>query len=466
MAHLYIAAAHKSSGKTTVSLGLCAALRSAGFTVQAFKKGPDYIDPIWLGLATGRDCFNLDFNTMNEQQLRHTAAARAWGADVALIEGNKGLFDGVDTHGGDSNAALAQLLRAPVILVIDTRGMTRGIAPLVLGYQAFDKAVQIAAVVLNQVGGARHEAKLRAALKEYTDLPVVGVIHQNAQVAIEERHLGLVPGNEVQCAQAKIDQICNAVGAGVDLNSIIQIAMRAPPLPTADTRLVAPATSDVRIGIPRDAAFGFYYADDLEKIQRAGAELVFFDSLRDRALPRVHGLFIGGGFPETQMQALQNNDALRADVFGFIERGGPVYAECGGLMYLARNLTWRGHTCEMVGALPLDIVMQDRPVGKGYVVLTETGRSPWGSIVSGSARRIPAHEFHYSRIENIDPSMKFAYRVERGHGIDGEYDGLIHKNVVANYAHLRSMDPVCWVEKFLGFVRRCANNVEPRRVGL
>ncbi len=464
MACIYIAAAHKSSGKTTVSVGLCAALTALDHIVQPFKKGPDYIDPIWLSQATGRDCYNLDFNTQDSEQLRATVAARTADADIAIIEGNKGLFDGMDVHGADSNAALAGLLQAPVILVIDTRGMTRGIAPLVSGYRAFDASVNIAGVILNQVGGPRHEAKLRAALEEYTDVPVVGVLNKESHVIIEERHLGLVPGNETDHAPRTIERIRAAVAAGVDLERIIAIAGQAPALPPPPAQAEVPRAVTVRIGIPRDAAFGFYYPDDLEQMRRAGAELVFFDALRDRALPEVDGLFIGGGFPETQMQALAANKFLRRDVLRFVAEDGPVYAECGGLMYLARRLSWHGRQYEMVGALPLDVAMQSRPVGRGYVSLTETGRSPWGSVLADGADVIRAHEFHYSRIENFDAPAVFAYRVQRGVGIDGEFDGLIHRNVVASYAHLRSVHPVCWAQRFVAFVGRCAassqSNVE------
>lgn len=458
MACIYIAAAHKSSGKTTVAIGLCAALRSRGHSVQPFKKGPDYIDPIWLSQAAGRDCYNLDFNTMDSAQLLEMTATHAADADLAIIEGNKGLFDGVDVHGTDSNAALAALLQSPVILVIDTRGMTRGVAPLVSGYRAFDTRIYIAGVILNHVGGPRHEAKLRAALELYTDVPVVGVLNKAPHLIIEERHLGLVPGNEAEQAAGTIERIRAAVADGVDLERIITIAGQAPAFPVP---AVPPARrrrqAQVRIGIPRDAAFGFYYPDDLDALRRAGAELVFFDALRDRALPDVDGLFIGGGFPETQMKSLAANASLRRDLLRFVEADGPVYAECGGLMYLGRRLSWRGRVYEMVGALPLDIVMQDRPVGRGYVQLIETGRSPWGTILANGADVIPAHEFHYSRIENLEASGAFAYRVQRGFGIDGEFDGLIHRNVVANYAHLRSMNPVCWAQRFVEFVKRCAS---------
>ncbi len=457
MAQLYIAAAHKSSGKTTITLGLCAALMSAGRQVQPFKKGPDYIDPIWLSLAAGRTCYNLDFHTMSNGQISALVNARTAGAQLAVIEGNKGLFDGTDLHGRDSNAALAGLLQAPVLLTLDTRGMTRGIAPLVLGYQAFGPKVNLAGVILNRVGGSRHEAKLRAALSEYTDVPVVGAIPNDGRLTIEERHLGLVPGNESRHAADKLVRIRRAVAAGVDLDHVTRIADGAVLPRAAAPSTAAPKTCTVRIGIPRDAAFGFYYPDDLEALENAGAALVFFDSLNDERLPDVDGLFLGGGFPETQMERLQSNRSLRRDVLRFVKDGGPVYAECGGLMYLGRRLRWRQRECEMVGALPLDVTMHEQPVGRGYVRLAETGDSPWGSIIAGGHETIRAHEFHYSRVENLDAPRRYAYRVRRGSGIDGEYDGLIYRNVIASYAHLRSIDPVLWTQRFVEFVAQCAH---------
>src|SRR3989337_2654205 len=207
MNRLLISAAHKSSGKTTITLGLAAALRARGLAVQPFKKGPDYIDPMWLSLASGRDCHNLDFYLMGRGEILRTFVARTRGADLALIEGNKGLYDGLALDGGNSNAALAQLLGTPVVLVIDARGMTRGIAPLILGYQAFDRDIRIAGVILNQLGGSRHEAKLRAVIEHYTDVPVLGAVHHDDRLAIVERHLGLMPSNEADAAREKIDTI-------------------------------------------------------------------------------------------------------------------------------------------------------------------------------------------------------------------------------------------------------------------
>jgi len=452
---LFISAAHKSSGKTTVTVGLAAALRAREEAVQTFKKGPDYIDPLWLGLASGRPCYNLDAYLSGPEEIRTEFASRLPGASVALVEGNKGLYDGLDLTGANSNAALAALLGMPVILVIDARGMTRGIAPLLLGYQAFDRGIRIAGVILNRLGGTRHEGKLRAVIEHYTDVPVLGAIQHDEDMTIVERHLGLVPSNEAEAARGAVDRIAARVAAQVDLARLLAIAREAPPLTSA--RALAfppPAGGPVRIGVARDAAFGFYYPGDMDALRAAGAELVAFDTLRDRRLPAVDGLFIGGGFPETQIDALAANAALRADVRRAIELGLPAYAECGGLMYLARSIEWKGRRAEMAGVLPCDIVMHARPIGRGYVHLRETGRGPWPMMQGADAAPIRAHEFHYSSVENLAPGTAFAYRVERGHGIDGRNDGIVYRNLLASYAHLRDVAGNRWTQRFVEFVRR------------
>ena len=455
MNRLFVSAAHKSSGKTTVCIGLCAALRSRGEAVQPFKKGPDYIDPLWLGLAAGRPCYNLDPYLSGAQEMRAEFARRMHGASLGIVEGNKGLYDGLDLQGSNSNAALATTLGAPVVLVIDARGMTRGIAPLILGYQAFDPNIRIAGVILNQLGGARHEAKLRAVIAHYTGVPVLGAIQRDERLTIVERHLGLVPSNEARAARASVEEIAALVSGQVDLDRLLALSRQVAPLPAwkpADCETRAPT---VRIGLARDAAFGFYYPGDLEALRDAGAELVAFDALRDNALPQIDGLFIGGGFPEMHMEALAANSALRADVRRAIDAGLPAYAECGGLMYLARGIEWNGRRAEMAGALPADIVMHARPVGRGYVHLRETGRSPWPCLPGPGTQPIRAHEFHYSSVENLPAGIEFAYAVERGHGIDGRRDGIVHKNLLASYSHLRDVDANPWARRFVDFVRSC-----------
>ncbi len=454
MGHLLIAAPRKSSGKTTVTLGLCAALRAQGSAVQPFKKGPDYIDPMWLGRATARPCYNLDYHTMSEEEIHHLFARAMVGADIGIIEGNMGMFDSTDPAGRTSNGSLAALLGAPVALLVNVEGMNRSIAPLVLGFQHFDPTVRIGGVILNNIAGRRHEGKLREAIAQHTDLPVLGAIQRNPELAIDERHLGLIPSNEAAQADTQIAKICSIMGDSLDLAAIRQLANQAAPPPLLPPPVPQGAPGQpVRIGIARDAAFGFYYPDDLDALTAAGAELVPFDTLRESTLPTVDGLFIGGGFPETHMAQLSANTALRSAIFNAIEGGMPAYAECGGLMYLARAIQWQGERHEMVGIVPGEIVMQRRPVGRGYVRLRGGEHHPWhpeGLPVT----EFNAHEFHYSSLEGLPADTPFAYHMVRGHGIDGQHDGFIHRRLLANYTHLRSVGGYHWATAFVDFVRR------------
>ncbi len=457
MHRFFISATHRSSGKTTVSIGLAAALAARGIEVQPFKKGPDYIDPMWLGEAAGRACYNLDPWLSGADEIRAAFGRRARGAEVCLVEGNTGLHDGVSLDGSDSNAAVARMLDLPVVLVIDARGMTRGIAPLVLGYQAFDPTIRIAGVILNRVGGKRHEAKLRAALEHFTRVPVLGAIPDLPELAIDERHLGLVPSNEAGQVAAHVARLAAAVAAHVDLDRLLALTETAdaPPqgtLPATPLRR-PPVRPRVRIGIARDEAFGFYYAEDLEALAAAGAELVPFDTLRDAALPAVDALFIGGGFPEMMAAELEANTSLRAGLRRAIENGLPVYAECGGLMYLTRSIRWKERNHEMVGALPADTVMHKKAVGRGYVEIEATADHPW--LAPGT--RVRAHEFHHSGLDNVSPGLAYAWTVHRGHGIDGARDGIRYRNVLAAYCHLRSVLGADWPARFVAYVDRCRN---------
>lgn len=467
MSRLLISAAHKSSGKTTVTVGLCAAFSAQGLVVQPFKKGPDYIDPMWLAQASGRDCFNLDSYLMTPEQITACFMRHSVASDVSIVEGNKGLYDGLALDGSNSNAALAQLLDLPVVLVLDARGMTRGIAPLILGYQAFDSRICIAGVILNQLGGSRHEAKLRAVIEHYTDVEVLGAIAHDPKLALVERHLGLMPNCESDDAAELVKTIGQRIAAQVDLAKVLQIAGRstaaAEPLrsmqPDAASLMASPESS-VRIGVVRDKAFGFYYPDDLQALQAGGGKLVFVDALQDSQLPEVDGLFIGGGFPEVFMTELQANESMRSSIRSAVDAGLPVYAECGGLMYLARTLRWKDTVANMVGALPVDVVMHERPVGRGYVTLQATCDAPWADVAEQDIQTLRGHEFHYSSLENVPPDMKFAYKVSRGHGIDGQRDGLMHRNVLASYSHLRSGAGSNWAVQFVNFVRRHQMSVQ------
>lgn len=493
MSRIYISAAHKSSGKTTLSIGLCRALHQRNLTVQPFKKGPDYIDPLWLAKASGfptglsgeennsqypseyRGCHNLDFNTMDDDEIKRVLSQHSQQADISIIEGNKGLYDGVALDGSDSNAALAKLTQSPVILVIDTRGVTRGVAPLLLGYQQFDKDINIAGVIYNMSSGGRHEEKIRAVTKAYTDIPVLGVVKKSPLLELDERHLGLMPSNEHEGAEKKIDEIASVVADQVDLDAVFAVAK------TAETLAVKPITSviletakKVRIGICEDSACGFYYVGDKQALKDAGAELVLINTLEDEGLPELDGLFIGGGFPETHMQALADNTTMRYQIKRAIEAGLPTYAECGGLMYLSQSLHWNGQSAPMVGIIPSDTVMHKKPQGRGHVELIETESMPWSSgtlfnnsynnsmhdlsnnDINDKERVIKAHEFHYSRLETPDRLRnkgKFAYKVKRGVGITGEEDGWVYKNLLASYAHMRDTENYHWAKRFVDFVR-------------
>jgi cobyrinic acid a,c-diamide synthase len=450
---LLISAAHKSSGKTTVSVGLTAALTARGLRVQPFKKGPDYIDPLWLGAASGRQCRNLDFHTQPPKEIRALFDSASLDADISLIEGNKGLFDGVDLEGANSTASLAHWLDAPVVLVVDTSGMTRGIAPLLLGYRNFDTSLRIAGVILNKVGGPRHEKKLREVVAHYTGIPVLGAVQRSGAMRIMERHLGLVPANEAEQAERAVAALRDCVADQVDLDAVIALARDTIPIETSPHHPPALPAPDMTIGVVRDAAFGFYYADDLLALQRAGARLLFIDALKDAKLPEnLDGLFIGGGFPETQAQGLEANVGLRADLAAKAAGGLPVYAECGGLMYLSRAIVWNGERRQMVGIIPGDAVMHARPQGRGYVRLRETAHFPWPRLEPGPGIT-PAHEFHHSRLENLEGEPRFAYEVVRGAGIGQHRDGLVIGNVLANYAHMRSVGASPWAPRFIQFCR-------------
>jgi len=458
----YISAAHKSSGKTTLSIGLCGALTQQGYSVQAFKKGPDYIDPLWLGKASGRACYNLDFFTTPHAEIASLYQQKASLSQISLIEGNKGLYDGMSVGGEDSNAAMASFLQVPVILVIDCNGITRGIAPLLHGYLNFTDAPVFAGVILNKVAGPRHQEKLEAAVREYTDLCIIGAVRKSSDMQIEERHLGLIPSNEKQASEKIIARLSALVADQVDL-SFFTPALKThnPAVIETPARIVE---TQCRIGIFQDAAFGFYYPDDLEVLQKCGAELVSIDALADTALPDVDGIFIGGGFPETHLAELSANHSLMSALREYVENNGVVYAECGGLMYLCNDISWQGSTAKMVGLVPGNVIMSKKPQGRGYIKLAETDKMPWPVIDGESTAEISAHEFHYSRIEGLTEDSDYAYEVLRGTGITGKQDGFIYRNLLANYAHMRNVGNNHWAERFISKVIAVKNSTEVENV--
>jgi cobyrinic acid a,c-diamide synthase len=434
-----IAAPQGHSGKTTVSLALCALFRKRGLLVQPFKKGPDYIDPSWLTAASGRSCRNLDLFLMSEETMAASFRRSCQGADLALIEGAMGLYDGLDSGWG-STAHVARILNIPVVLVVNTSRMTNSIAPMIMGYQRFQPDVNISAVILNNVSGSRHERKLRAAVERYCGIPVVGSIPRDADVSIDERHLGLVPFAESERAGAIIERISDKIEPHLDLDAILDITgsftVDSPP-PAAKSKSKA---KSVKIGVMLDSVFNFYYPDNLEALSSTGAELVFINSLQDR-LPEIDGLYIGGGFPEFFLKDLEANRSLRSNMADAIEGHLPVYAECAGLMYLCKGIWWQDRFHEMVGAIPAEVELCRRPQGHGYVVaevIKENPLFPVGMTVRG-------HEFHHSRLVETK-GLDFTYRIRRGRGINGEVDGITYKNVFAAYTHLHALGTPDWAK--------------------
>ena len=441
-----------------LSTGLCAALKNKGYSVQPFKKGPDYIDPVWLGLASGKPCHNLDFFTSSTSFIQSQYFHYAANNDVTLVEGNKGLHDGLSLDGSDSNAAMAKLLNLPVVLVLDSYGITRGIAPLLKGLQDFDPEVQIAGVILNKVAGSRHSAKLVQAVETYTDVPVFGVVGRDKSLELVERHLGLIPGNEVgKDAAVFIQKLQAQVSEEVDLDKILDCKATQ----AHDFNLVfcnKPEHSGLRIAIARDRHFGFYYPADLDRFAELGVTLLEFDTSSDSALPEnIDGLFIGGGFPETGLEVISRNTSLLTDIKSKLEDKLPAYAECGGLMYLSRSIQYQGVTLPMAGVIPTDIVMHRKPQGRGYVQVEIRTKHVWYETQASTL--LNAHEFHYSSLTNLPSDIQFAYKVKRGHGIDGANDGIMIDNLLANYCHLRQTDTCNWVDNFVNFIIQRKNSI-------
>lgn len=428
-----------------VSMGLVRAFLERGLTVAPFKKGPDFIDPGWLSFAANRPCYNLDPFLMNSEQILDSFFRHSALADISLIEGNRGLFDGMDIGGSCSTAELARLLKAPVLIVLDVTMTTRTLAAMVRGCQVFDPELQVAGVILNRVGGARQERLIRDAIEQYCGVPVVGALQRFKQNILPERHMGLVPYQESADAESVVSQAGRLVGASIDLAAVKAIAEKARPLPPWAEPANLPKGSEnqepLRIGFIRDRSFWFYYPDNLEQLQALGAEVVELDALSTREMPPLDALYIGGGFPETQAPALADNEPFRRSLKKAIEEGLPVYAECGGLLYLGRHLVVDHQTFPMVHALPLDFVLEKRPQGHGYTILEVVKPNPFypeGKMLRG-------HEFHYSRpVMTGEEPLDLVMRVDRGQGLDGERDGLCKGNLLATYTHILGAGDRSW----------------------
>jgi cobyrinic acid a,c-diamide synthase len=442
---LMISATRGGLGKTTLSLGITAAWRKKGRQIAVFKKGPDFIDAGWLGIASGRPCYNLDLFMMEHDRIIRSFQEHTAGTDGAVIEGNRGLFDGMDESGSFSTARLARLLKSPVVLIVDCTKATSTVAALVLGCRHYDPSVELAGVILNNVSSGRHEGVIRKAIAQSSGLPVLGAVPRMRGGEFPERHMGLTPFHEHPEVARSLEAAALIAEQHLDLDAMWKAACMAPGIPekagASSADLIAESGERVVIGVIRDRAFQFYYPDNLEALEQNGASLREINALHDKALPRdLDALYIGGGFPETQAAELAANTSFCASLRTAAEQGLPIYAECGGLIYLGRSLSVDGKQYPMTGVLPVDFVLEKRPQSHGYAVLRAGSMSTFldkGVIIKG-------HEFHYSRLENLDGLPPLAYEVSRGGGIDGKGDGLMYKNVVAAYTHIHALATPEW----------------------
>lgn len=442
---IIIAGLSGGAGKTTLSLGLIAAWREMGLAIAPFKKGPDYIDSGWLSSAAGRNCYNLDPFLIGKEKILYSFKRHFAGADCAVIEGNRGIYDGMDSFGTYSTAELSKILRCPVILIIDCTKMTRTAASVVKGVQKFDPGVKIKGVVLNRVAGIRHEKVVREAIETYCNAPVLGAIPKSENV-FSERHMGLTPFQEHPNTEDAISQAREIVKNCIDLDRVWEIARAASPISlTAEMNEGGDCRKRrLTIGILRDSSFQFYYPENFEELERRGADLLEISALSGREIPDIDALYIGGGFPETNAIALAENIAFRKSLKKRVEKGLPVYAECGGLMYLGRSLILDGKKYPMTGVFPISFRLEKRPQAHGYTIVKVRRKNAYyrtGSLLKG-------HEFHYSRPDGTlsGSGLAFSFKMERGRGIAGGMDGLCYKNVLATYTHLHAYGSPEWAD--------------------
>lgn len=432
---LVIAGTQSGVGKTSITLGLVAALVRRGLRVQTFKVGPDYLDPTYLALASSRPCYNLDGWMCGEAYVRGLFCRAAAEADLALIEGVMGLFDGADFNALDgSTAEIARWLAAPVGLVAEAWGVGRSFAAAVHGYSTFAPGINVAGVIANRTGSDRHASGLREALSGSALPPLWGAIQRGALPELPSRHLGLVTADKERVTAALLNHLADAVESSVDLDQLLAAAQAAPALEAPPALAPSPGGPKARLGIARDEAFHFYYPDNLEALEQAGCELVPFSPLRDTALPPdLDGLYLGGGYPEEYASRLASNRAFLAALRAFAASGRVVYAECGGLMMLSQGIeTLDGARHEMAGLLPAWTRMSPRIKSLGYVEISLTQDTPWGA----TGERLRGHEFHYSELLTAPEDWERAYSVRYRRSGAPVAEGFQSGSVLASYAHL------------------------------
>jgi Ni-sirohydrochlorin a,c-diamide synthase len=455
-----IAADRSSAGKTTIAVGLMSIFTKRGCVVQPFKVGLDYIDPSYHSKVTGRYSRNLDGFLMNRQAIADIFSHAARGADIGIIEGVRGLYEGLEsTSDIGTTAEIAKTLRSPVILVVDARSITRSAAALVEGYRSFDREVDISGVILNYIGSPAHAAKAKEAIEHYTEIEVIGQIPRTDAIRLTMRHLGLVPATEGQkrdtTFEKRLENIEAIIRDCVDIDKVFKIAANAAPMPLRKQRSFVASRSrraelenKVRIGIAYDEAFNFYYNDLFDLFSLNGAELVFFSPLHDEEVLQVDGIYLGGGYPELFGSELEHNRTMRESIVSSAQAGMPIFAECGGLMYLTESLTYGGQTSRMAGVIPASTTMvKDRVIG--YV----SGTTIRDTVIGPKGTQFRGHEFHYSTLTETGRKLTFAFALQKGRGISGGCDGIQVQRTLASYTHIH---PLSYPNLAHNFTQSCA----------
>lgn len=428
---LVIAGVTSGVGKTSISIALMNSLREKGYKVQGFKVGPDYIDPSYHTSITGRQSRNLDPWLMGEKGLLASFRDASKDADFAVVEGVMGLFDGLS---GSSNFAstahIAKLLKSPVVLVVDAAKAARSVAAVVLGFTKFDAGIRIAGLILNNVAGEKHAKYCIDAIRQKVKVPVLGVIKRNKEIELQERHLGLVPTSERKELEKKVIAVAKYMEEQIDVDKAVSIAKKAPKLHIKNNGIMKNIKATIAVAL--DESFNFYYTDNFDTLRSLGAELRFFSPVNDEVIPDTDAMFLGGGFPEVLADKLERNSRMLRSIKNAASDDMPIYAECGGLMYLTKSITeFDGKKHSMVDLFDADTIM-DKKLTLNYTEakITDT------CLIAKAGKTVRGHEFHYSKIDNVSKDSRFAYKLRRGKGVNGSMDGFMEYNTLASYMHL------------------------------
>ena len=423
---LVIAGATSGVGKTSITSAIIYGIKKRGYSVQAFKVGPDYIDPSYLSAISGNDTRNLDVWLMGENELVQSFVKNS-ASDISIIEGVMGYYDG---FGGKTNYAsthhVASLLKSPTILILDASKAARSIAATALGFAKFHRNSRIVGIILNKIGSKKHEKMCRQALANLK-VPILGSILKNSE-SMESRHLGLIPVKEQKSLQNKIRKISREISDSLDIDKIVQICKNVPQLPKVQQKKFKNPTATVAVAL--DSSFNFYYHDNLEALRREGAKLKFFSPVSDKKIPKCDLIYIGGGFPEVLGQSLERNTTMRNLIKKHAEEGMPIYAECGGLMYLTKSISFGKKKYRMVGLFDAETQMTKK------MTLNYTEGQIRSNCLISTPAKFRAHEFHYSKIRNLAKDAKLVYNLKIGEGISGKKDALSEYNTLASYCHL------------------------------